>query len=119
MQVFAKQFIPDGTRADWDEFNALQAKTTSPENAVRFLETFAHIDVTDAAPQVSCPTLLVHSRDELRVPAANARELAALIPNAELVSLPSRNHILQAGEVAWPMFLDVVDTFLARATDDR
>ncbi|MEO1060794.1 MAG: alpha/beta fold hydrolase [Actinomycetota bacterium] len=114
MQVFATQFIPDGSREQWLEFTALQARTTSAANAVRFLETFAHIDVTGVAPVVECPTLLLHSRDELRVPAENARELASLIPGAELVSLPSRNHILQADEPAWPMFLDAVEGFLAR-----
>ena len=114
MQVFATQFIPDGTREQWLDFTALQKRTTSAENAVRFLETFAHIDVTEAAPLVRCPTLLLHSRDELRVPAENAREVAGLIPGAELVSLPSRNHILQADEPAWPMFLDAVERFLTR-----
>ncbi len=114
MQVFATQFIPDGDREQWLEFTALQARTTSATNAVRFLETFAHIDITEAAPLVRCPTLLIHSREELRVPAENAREIAGLIPGAELVSLPSRNHILQADEPAWPMFLDAVDRFLTR-----
>ncbi|MFK8025472.1 MAG: alpha/beta fold hydrolase [Ilumatobacter sp.] len=114
MQVFASQFIPDGDRSQWRDFTALQARTTSPANAVRFLETFAHIDVTDVAPSVSCPTLLLHSREELRVPAENAREIAGLIPGAEMVSLPSRNHILQADEPAWPVFLDTIDRFLDR-----
>ncbi len=113
MQVFASQFMPDADRSQWNAFNDLQAKTTSPDNAVSFLETFAHIDVSGFAPKVECPTLLVHSRDELRVPAANAWEIASLIPDAELVSLPSRNHILQADEPAWDRFLSVVDEFLA------
>lgn len=113
LQVFASQFLPDGTREQWDEFTALQARTTSPENAVRFLETFAHIDVTSVAPHVRCPVLLLHSRDELRVPAENARELAGLLPDAELVSLRSRNHILQADEPAWSHFLTEVDRFLS------
>ena len=56
-QVFTSQFLPDGTREEWDELNELQRRTTSPENAVRFLETFARIDVGDAARQVACPTL--------------------------------------------------------------
>ena len=46
-QVFAAQFLPDGTRADWDAFDQLQRRTTSPENAVRFLQEFAHIDVRE------------------------------------------------------------------------
>jgi DNA-binding winged helix-turn-helix (wHTH) protein len=48
-QVFAAQFLPDGTRADWAAFDQLQRRTTSPENAVRFLEEFGRIDVRDEA----------------------------------------------------------------------
>ncbi len=117
MQVFASQFMPDADRSQWNAFNELQAKTTSADNAVSFLETFAHIDVTGDAPKVECPTVLVHSRDELRVPAANAWEIASLIPDAELISLPSRNHILQADEPAWERFLSVVDEFLTAVGD--
>ncbi len=44
-QVFAAQFLPDGSRSDWAAFDQLQRRTTSPENAVRFLTQFAGIDV--------------------------------------------------------------------------
>ncbi len=112
-QVFTSQFLPDGSRADWDEFNELLRRTTSPENAVRFLETFAQIDVTGEAPKVSCPTLVVHARDDHRVPASAARELAALIPGSRFVLLPGRNHLLRRDEPAWPQFLAELDRFLA------
>ncbi len=112
-QMFTSQFLPDGTREQWEEFNELQRRTTSAPNAVRFLETFARIDVTTIAPRVSCPTLLLHSRDDRRVPLSSARELATLIPGCQLVSLPSRNHILISSEPAWPMFLEHLDRFLA------
>jgi hypothetical protein len=59
-QVFAAQFLPDGTRADWAAFDQLQRRTTSPENAVRFLEEFGRIDVRDEAGQVFCPALILH-----------------------------------------------------------
>jgi DNA-binding SARP family transcriptional activator/pimeloyl-ACP methyl ester carboxylesterase len=111
-QVFTSQFLPDGSRADWDEFNELQRRTTSPENAVRFLETFADIDVTAEAPQVRCPTLIVHARDDHRVPSSAARELAALIPGSRFVLLPGRNHLLTRDEPAWPRFLGELDRFL-------
>ena len=52
-QVFAAQFQPDGTRADWAAFDQLQRRTTSPENAIRFLEEFGRIDVRDEAQQVA------------------------------------------------------------------
>ena len=112
-QVFAAQFLPDGTRADWAAFDQLQRRTTSPENAVRFLEEFGRIDVRDEAGQVSCPTLILHSRDDHRQPLRAAEELAALIPEARLVALNSNNHLLTAAEPAWQVFLDEVHSFLA------
>ena len=112
-QVFAAQFIPDGTRADWAAFDQLQRRTTSPENAVRFLQEFGRIDVRDEAGQVSCPTLILHSRDDHRQPLRAAEELAALIPDSRLVALNSNNHLLTAAEPAWQVFLDEVQSFLA------
>ncbi len=112
-QVFAAQFLPDGTRADWAAFDQLQRRTTSPENAVRFLEEFGRIDVRDEAQQVACPTLIMHSRDDHRVPMRFGEELAALIPDSRLVALSSNNHLLTAAEPAWQVFRAEVDAFLA------
>jgi pimeloyl-ACP methyl ester carboxylesterase len=111
-RVFASQFLPDGGPEEWEEFIAFQRATTSPDNAVRFLEELANIDVSDIADQVRCPTLVLHSRDDVRVPASQASELAALIPNSELVLLESRNHLLGAPEPAWPEFLARIDAFV-------
>lgn len=112
-QVFAAQFTPDGTRADWAAFDQLQRRTTSPENAVRFLEEFARIDVRDQAGQVRCPTLILHSRDDRRVPMRFGEELAALIPDSNMVALSSNNHLLTANEPAWRVFCEEVEAFLA------
>ena len=89
-QVFAAQFLPDGTRADWEAFDHLQRRTTSPENAVRFLDEFGRIDVRDLARQVACPTLIMHSADDHRVPMRYGEELAALIGSAQALVVPSR-----------------------------
>lgn len=114
-QVFASQFLPDASRELWDAFNRLQRSTTSTENVVSFLDVFARIDVTALAPRVQCRTLIVHSHDDLRVPRAQARELLSLIPRSRLVMLASGNHILTAGEAAWPAFLAELRAFLAVA----
>jgi pimeloyl-ACP methyl ester carboxylesterase/DNA-binding winged helix-turn-helix (wHTH) protein len=111
-QVFAAQFLPDGSRADWAAFDQLQRRTTSPENAVRFLEQFATIDVREQARDVACPTLILHSREDHRVPMQSGQELAALIPDAKLVALDSKNHLLAADEPAWRVFRDEVARFL-------
>nr|MDT0663169.1 alpha/beta fold hydrolase [Micromonospora sp. DSM 115978] len=113
LRVFASQFLPDGRPEDWQEFTAFQRQTTSPENGVRFLEEFAEIDVSDIAHRVRCPTLILHSRDDARVPASQASELAALIPDSRLVLLDSRNHLLTASEPAWDEFLFHIEDFLA------
>jgi pimeloyl-ACP methyl ester carboxylesterase/DNA-binding winged helix-turn-helix (wHTH) protein len=112
-QVFAAQFQPDGTRADWAAFDQLQRRTTSAENAVRFLEEFGRIDVRDAAREVSCPTMIMHSRHDHRVPMRYGEELATLIPDSRLVALSSNNHLLTATEPAWQVFRSELDTFLA------
>jgi pimeloyl-ACP methyl ester carboxylesterase/DNA-binding winged helix-turn-helix (wHTH) protein len=112
-QVFAAQFLPDGSRADWAAFDQLQRRTTSPENAVHFLEEFARIDVREQARQVACPTLIMHSRDDHRVPMRAGEELAALIADSRLVALSSKNHLLTATEPAWQVFRDEISSFLA------
>jgi pimeloyl-ACP methyl ester carboxylesterase/DNA-binding winged helix-turn-helix (wHTH) protein len=117
-QVFTSQFLPDGTREEWEEFNELQRITTSAQNAVRFLETFARIDVTGIAPKVQCPTLVMHSREDRRQPIANARELAGLIPDCQFLSLASRHHILRE-EPAWSIFLAELDRFLSAPDSAR
>ncbi|WP_327370642.1 alpha/beta fold hydrolase [Streptomyces sp. NBC_01217] len=112
LRVFASQFLPDGTPEDWEEFTAFQRQTTSPSNGVHFLEEFARIDVSDIAHRVACPTLILHSRDDERVPVSQANELAALIPDSRLVLLKSRSHLLTAYEPAWDEFLSHIDAFL-------
>lgn len=113
LQVFASQFLPDGTPEEWREFIELQRRTTSTANAVRFLEVFGSIDVTEEAQRVVCPTLVLHARGDVRVPIGQAGLLAGLIPQSRLVLLDSRNHLLTGDEPAWADFLAELDEFLA------
>lgn len=110
-RVFAMQFFPDGPVEVWQAFDELQRQTTSAENAARFLRAFGAVDVRDVAPRVRCPTIILHSRDEIRVPFQCALELAELVPGSALVPLPSRNHLLTADEPAWPVLLDELGRF--------
>jgi pimeloyl-ACP methyl ester carboxylesterase len=111
-KVFAAQFQPRGTREDWDDFDRFQLRTTTAENAVRFLEQFATIDVLDDARTIKCPTLIVHARDDHRVPQRCSLQLASVITETHLVTLDSRNHLFTAHEPAWPAFLEELDRFL-------
>lgn len=118
-QVFTTQFLPDGSKQEWVEFNDLQRRTISAVNAVAFLEAFARIDVTDAASRVGCPTVVLHAREDHRVPLSAAAEMAALIPGSRFVELPGRNHLLTSHEPAWPMFLDELQRWVPGLTHPR
>ncbi|MBK9713118.1 MAG: alpha/beta fold hydrolase [Kouleothrix sp.] len=118
-KVFAATFIPEGTAEQMQWFDDLQRVSTSPENAVRFLQAFYQIDVSDLARQVTAPTLVLHARADARVPFDTGRQLAALIPGARFVSLDSRNHILLEHEPAWGQFLSEVRRFLESEPDAR
>ncbi|MGB8022054.1 MAG: alpha/beta fold hydrolase [Candidatus Nanopelagicales bacterium] len=112
-QVFTSQFMPDGSKELWNDFNELQRRSTSPENAARLLQVTAHIDVSDAARRVRAPTLVLHARDDHRPPFEQGQLLANLIPGARFVALEGSNHILLEDEPAWPVFLSEVESFLA------
>ena len=112
-QVFASLFLPEGTPEQFDSFDALQRVSTSPENAEKFFATFYSLDVLELASRVKVPTLVLHAKNDLVVAVTQARLLATTIPNARLVLLESRSHILCETEPAWARFLQEVDTFLA------
>lgn len=80
---------------------------------MRFLEAFGRIDVRDEAREVRCPTLVMHSRDDHRVPVRFGEELAALIEDARMVALDSNNHLLTGTEPAWQVFRQELEGFLA------
>lgn len=115
-QFFTTQFIPEGTPEQHHWWNRLQQVTTSPQNAARFMRVFNEIDVTALAPQVTCPTLVLHSTRDARVPFEEGRLIASLIPGARFVALESRNHVLLEQEPAWRRWREEVRAFLPAAS---
>ena len=82
---------------------------------MRTLEAFYNVDVSALAAQVHAPTLVMHSRDDARVPFDEGRKLAATIPGARFVPLESSNHVLLENQAAWPVFMAEVREFLGAA----
>jgi pimeloyl-ACP methyl ester carboxylesterase/DNA-binding CsgD family transcriptional regulator len=117
-RVFTNMFIPDASEAQMQWVDALQRMSTSADNACRFRVQRQQEDVTDLLPQIRTPTLVLHALGDECVSFAEGRLLATTIPNASLVPLESRNHILLAGESAWPVFVREVTAFLAPDRDD-
>jgi pimeloyl-ACP methyl ester carboxylesterase len=111
-RMYASQFMPEGTPAQWAAFVELQRRTTSAANARRIMTESAHIDVTEVATRVSTPTLVLHADDDRRVPIEEGERFAALVPGARFVPLRGHNHILLEGEPAWAEFLARVRAFI-------
>jgi pimeloyl-ACP methyl ester carboxylesterase/DNA-binding winged helix-turn-helix (wHTH) protein len=115
---FATRFLPEGTPEQVQWFSELQRITTTPEIASRLLSVASMIDVTDLAPLVRVPTLVLHATGEGVVPFDVGRKIAAAIPGARLVPLDGINHILLESEPAWPRFAEEVRKFLAEDAAD-
>jgi DNA-binding CsgD family transcriptional regulator len=89
----------------------MERLSTSPENAARFMREFNGIDVTGLLSRVQCPTLVLHSVRDARVPFEEGRLLATSIPDAKFVPIDSRNHLLLDHEPGWQLWLEEVRNF--------
>ncbi len=112
-QLFTSQFMPGATKEQADWFNELQRITVSPEAAARITQVTGETDVTALLPRVSVPTLVMHARDDARVPFDAGRRMAAGIPGARFVTLQGRNHLFLETEPAFGQFLEQTRAFLA------
>jgi pimeloyl-ACP methyl ester carboxylesterase/DNA-binding CsgD family transcriptional regulator len=112
-RLFTTLFLPEGTPEQIAWFEDLQRTTASPETAARIWAARMAIDVSDLAPLLTVPTLVLHARADGLVPYRYGRELASVIPGARFVPLEGCNHILLEDEPAWPTFLGEVRPFLA------
>src|SRR5262249_39066387 len=104
-RMYTARFIPDGTPQQLLWFSELEQASASRDNAVRLMEEFSRSDVRALLPNVGVPTTIFHAERELVVPLHEGRLLAAGIPGARFVPLPSRNHLLLEDEPAWPIFV--------------
>ena len=111
-QLLTASMIPTATKKQMDAFNEAQRVSASAECAVRYLETVINFDVSNLLPQIKVPTLVMHVRDDRRVPIASGREIAAAIPGARFVTLPGKNHIPLEQDPSLPIFLDETRRFL-------
>ena len=111
-RTFTCRFIPEATPEHEQWFDELQRVSTSPENAARLMERDDDIDVRPLLSQLKTPTLVIHCDRDHAVPPEKGRLLAAGIPGARYVSLPSANHLMLDKEPAWSVFLEELGLFL-------
>ncbi len=112
-QMITSLVMPDASRVQMQLLNDLQRRMTSADNLTRIHDTWGRIDIRALLPQVRCPTLVLHARDDGITPFEEGRNLAIAIPGARFVALDSRSHMPLESETAWPRLLAEVRAFLA------
>jgi pimeloyl-ACP methyl ester carboxylesterase len=111
-QMWSAQFMPGATKEAFDAFTEMGRKYTTGEAVFRHLEATGDVDIVSQLPLVTVPTLVLHVRDDQRVPFESSQQIAAGIPGARLVALPGNNHIPQEGDVAYDQMFEEIDKFL-------
>jgi pimeloyl-ACP methyl ester carboxylesterase len=111
-QMFTSQFIPGANKEQADWFNEFQRISSSPADAARNFLANGEADVSALLSQVKVPTLVMHARQDARVPFESGRRVAAGIPGARFVPLESQNHVMLEGEPALTRFLEELRSFL-------
>ena len=82
--VFGRSLAPE----ERDAFAAYQRASASAATAADLLELTYAYDVREILPTLRLPALVVHRERDRAIPVRNGREVAGLIPAAELVTLP-------------------------------
>jgi DNA-binding CsgD family transcriptional regulator/pimeloyl-ACP methyl ester carboxylesterase len=89
-RVLADVWFPGASPEVTDMFARLQRGAATAEMAAALLDMFYRTEVDDILPEIEVPTLVLHRRGSRAVRFELGRELAALIPGAQLVPLEGR-----------------------------
>jgi pimeloyl-ACP methyl ester carboxylesterase/DNA-binding CsgD family transcriptional regulator len=89
-RVLADIWLPDASPELTATFARLQRGAAAADMAASLLDMFYRFDVADLLPMIRVPTLVAHRRGSRAVRFELGRELAALIPGAQLAALDGR-----------------------------
>ena len=111
-QLMTSLHWPAATLQQMQSFNELQRVSCEPRTAADLLRRHAEFDATDDLPVVRCPTLVLHSPRDARVPFEEGRRIAAAIPGARLEPFESPDHTPLSGEPAFEYVQQLMEEFL-------
>lgn len=118
LQLFTSQIFPNATPDQVRSFNELQRMSCTPDHAARIVAAYYDIDATPYLADVASPTLVLHSRGDMRSPfATEGLHIASTIPGARLVPLETSSHVALAGEPAFDRVIEEIEAFLPAARD--
>jgi pimeloyl-ACP methyl ester carboxylesterase/DNA-binding CsgD family transcriptional regulator len=97
-RLLADMFGPDWSDRDRAAFTAVQRTAAEAEVAADLLALIYDTDIRDELPTVRAPALVVHRERDRAMGVKGAREVAALLPHADLVTLPGNTHLPWHGD---------------------
>jgi pimeloyl-ACP methyl ester carboxylesterase/DNA-binding CsgD family transcriptional regulator len=97
-RLLADVFGPSWVAEDRAAFTAAQRGAADAGVAAELLALMYETDVRDDLPRVQAPALVVHREHDRAVRLKDGREVAALLPHADLVTLPGDAHLPWHGD---------------------
>jgi pimeloyl-ACP methyl ester carboxylesterase/DNA-binding CsgD family transcriptional regulator len=97
-RLLADMLGPSLSPEDRAAFTASQRASADAQMAASLLELIYETDVRDDLPRVRAPALVVHRERDRSMRLQGGREVAALLPQAELVTLPGDAHLPWHGD---------------------
>jgi pimeloyl-ACP methyl ester carboxylesterase/DNA-binding CsgD family transcriptional regulator len=97
-RLLADMFGPSWSLEDRAVFTAAQRAYAETDVAAGLLEMIYETDVREDLVRVHAPALVVHREDDRAIRLRAAREVAALLPRADLVTLPGDAHLPWHGD---------------------
>jgi class 3 adenylate cyclase/DNA-binding winged helix-turn-helix (wHTH) protein len=109
--VFA-DLAPDmaSTRSGRRFLARYERQSASPTAARLLRELSGRIDLSGVVDAIAVPTLVIHRRDDHRIPFWCGEELAARIPDARLLELSGSDHYIFSGDT--DLMLDAIEEFV-------
>jgi pimeloyl-ACP methyl ester carboxylesterase/DNA-binding CsgD family transcriptional regulator len=97
-RLLADMFGPDWSAEDRAAFTAVQRAAADAEVAADLLALIYETDVREDLPRVRAPALVVHREHDRAMRLTGGREVAGLLPRADLVTLPGNAHLPWHGD---------------------
>jgi len=108
ISVFTPSKAGDPEFLRW--MNRFERLTVSPGGLRAMMALNQELDIRALLPTITVPTIVIHRTGDLAVPVEHGRYLAAHIPNAKLVELPSMDHLPWFGDS--DEYLDEIEEFV-------
>ena len=86
-------FVPEADSEFKQWWARFLRQSASPGEALNGVEHMRHVDITPILPQITVPTLVMHSRHNRVVKVESGRYTADHIPNARYVEIPEKSHV--------------------------